>query len=206
MHKSVIFNDSAAESGFTLIEMMVTVAVLVILAMVAGPGLQEYVARSGMTSVRNDFSVALQRARSDAISRNTCVSICQLASASAGTCASAGELGNWHKGWIIHVNNSCTTVAPAVALPPDDIIAVRQAGNDRYRLTDKSQVAPASLLTFDARGTLVSGGASFEVTDAKDKGSPNARVIVINMQGRVAVRSFGALAQADGESVSAEDK
>ena len=205
MRKSVFFHGSGSAAGFTLIEVMVTVAVLVILAAVAVPGLQGFVARSGMTSIRNDFSVALQRARADAINRNTCVSICQLASGKQDTCAPSGERGNWHQGWIIHVNSACTSAAPAAALSADDIIAVRQPGSDRYLLTEKTKGTPATLMTFDARGTLVTGGITFQATDATVDESPNARDIVINMQGRVAVRPLGAESPAtDGETAVAE--
>lgn len=206
MRKSVFFHGRGLSSGFTLIELMVTVAVLVILATVAVPGLQDFVARSGMTSIRNDFSVALQRARADAINRNTCVSICQMASGKQNICAAPAEQGNWHRGWIIHVNNACATTAPTAALPAEDIIAVRQPGNERYRLIERTQGTPESLLTFDARGTLVTGGITFEATDASVDQSPNARNIVINMQGRVAVRAPDAeSSEVDGEETASTE-
>ena len=184
---------------------MVTVAVLVVLATVAVPGLQEYVARSGMAAIRNDFSVALQRARADAINRNTCVSLCQLAAGSQNTCAADG--GNWHEGWIVHVNAACNGLVPAGALPAGDIIAVRQPGNDRYQLTQVTQGTPDPLVTFDARGTLVTGGGRFRVADAKVTDGPNERDIVMNRQGRVAVQAKGDDAPAtDEETAEAKEE
>lgn len=203
MHESVIFHAPARTRGFTLIELMVTVAVLVVLATVAVPGLQEYAARSGMASIRNDFSVALQRARADAISRNTCVSLCQLAAGSQNTCAAAG--GNWHEGWIVHVNAACNGVVPTAALAAGDIIAVRQPGNGRYQLTQVINGTPDPLVTFDARGTLVTGGLTFRVADAKVTDGPNERDIVMNMQGRVAIQAKGKDSpKADVETAEAE--
>jgi len=162
---------------------MVTVAVVVILAAVAVPGLQAFIARSGMNAVRDDFAIALQRARLDAINRNTCVSMCQMDAPGSTTCQTdAAEVGNWHLGWITYVNDACT--APnGTALAAANVIAVREPGNPRYELQGNG----GSAVTFDARGTLVSGAGTFVVSDAKDEDSPHKREIVVSLQGRVAV-------------------
>lgn len=162
---------------------MVTVAVVVILAAVAVPGLQAFIARSGMNAVRDDFAIALQRARLDAINRNTCVSVCQMDGPGSTTCqTNAAEVGNWHLGWITYVNNACT--APnGTALAAADVIAVREPGNPRYELEGNGD----SAVTFDARGTLVSGAGTFVVSDAQDGSSPHKREIRVSLQGRVAV-------------------
>ena len=162
---------------------MVTVAVVVILAAVAVPGLQAFIARSGMNGVRDDFAIALQRARLDAINRNTCVSVCQMAGPGSATCQTdAAQVGNWHLGWITYVNNACT--APdGTALAAADVIGVREPGNPRYQLEGNG----GSAITFDARGTRVSGAATITVSDAQDENSPHKRDIVVSMQGRVAV-------------------
>lgn len=203
MRKSVLFHAFRRGQGFTIIELMVTVAVLVILASVAVPGLQEFAVRSGMASIRDDFAIALQRTRTEAISRNTCVSMCQLASGSQNTCAPAAERGNWHQGWVAFINNACSGVAPTAALPAGDIIAVRQPGNQRYELIDQSATAE-DVVTFDARGSLVSGSASYRVSDAKVTDSRHARDIVVSLQGRVAVQLVTKKSAAGSSTVSTQ--
>lgn len=203
MRKSVFFHASRRTRGFTLVELMVTVAVLVILATIAVPGLQEFAVRSGMASIRDDFSVALQRARTDAITRNTCVSICQLASGSTTTCAPAAQRGNWHQGWAIYMNNACTSVAPTGALPAGDIIAIRQPGNQRYQLLEDTDGAALGVATFDARGAMVSRAATFHVVDAQNEESPLARDIRLSPQGRVAI-VLPSDSGTEGGAVSAE--
>ena len=169
-------------NGFTLVELMVTVAVVAILAAVAVPGLQSFLAKSGMNSVRDDFAIALQRARLDAINRNTCVSVCQLAAAGGNQCAAAAAGGQWHQGWVTFVDADCSGTLAAAT----DVISVRQPGSARYTLRVRNG-GTVGLLTFDPRGTLVAGLATFEVRDAKVDNSPNGRDITVNWQGRVQV-------------------
>lgn len=171
------------QRGFTLVEAMVTVAVVVILAAVATPALQAFVARTGMNTVRDDFAIALQRARLDAISRNTCVSVCQLDAPGSAVCATT-NLGQWHRGWVVFVNDACGE-APSGDLPANDVILVREPGNPRYQVIDEG--ASAALVTFNPRGALVVGNATFEVTDAEEPDSTHRRDISLSLQGRVQV-------------------
>jgi type IV fimbrial biogenesis protein FimT len=169
------------QRGFTLVELMVTIAVVAILAAVAVPGLQAFVARSGMNGVRDDFAIALQRARLDAINRNTCVSVCQLAAAGGTQCATGAAVGQWHQGWVTYVDAACSG-----ALTAADVISVRQPGNARYTLQVGNGGA-VGVMTFDPRGALVAGVATFEVRDARDRNSPHGRDITVSRQGRVQV-------------------
>lgn len=182
------------QRGFTLVEAMVTVAVLVILATVAVPGLQAFNTRSGMNAIRDDLSIALQRARMDAINRNTCVSVCQLADGSTNTCASGNERGNWHQGWAVFVKADCSGSAPTAAIPAADLISVRQPGNPRFQALEKSDT---EIATFDPRGTLLGTWLSFRVQDEKNPSSDLARSITVTLQGRVGVAKVAAVTKKD---------
>ena len=174
------------QRGFTLVEAMVTVAVLVILATIAVPGLQAFATRSGMNAIRDDFSIALQRARLDAINRNTCVSICQLAAGSTNTCATTG-LGNMHAGWIVYRNEACSSAIPGAALANNVVVSVRQPGDARFTLRTN---LTNTVVAFDPRGALVGAAFTASVVDARDANSSLNRDIVVNRQGRVAIRPY----------------
>ena len=55
------------QTGFTLIELMITLVVLAVVATIATPAIQQIIARSAVTSATNDLVSALQVARSQAI-------------------------------------------------------------------------------------------------------------------------------------------
>jgi len=75
-------------SGFTLVELMVTVAVLAILVAIAIPNYRAFVLNSRMTAQANDFLTSLQLARSEAVKRNASVSMNAID-------------GDWANGWEI---------------------------------------------------------------------------------------------------------
>ena len=88
--KAGIRNDS----GFTLLEAMVTLAVAGILAIVAVPGMTNVYLDNRRTTIVNDFFSTVQIARSAAITRNQRVAVC--AAAVPTTCG-----GSWHQGVLV---------------------------------------------------------------------------------------------------------
>ena len=83
-------------AGFSLIELMVTVAVLAILVAIATPSFTAIINNNRLTSNANELVASLQLARSDAVARNTTVRLCR--SVDSATCVAATS-ATW-AGWI----------------------------------------------------------------------------------------------------------
>ena len=83
------------QSGFSLIELMVAVAIIAILAGVAAPSFLNMVAQNRLSSQTNDLSGAVQFARSEAIKRNQPITLCRAASATATECADGADWVHW---------------------------------------------------------------------------------------------------------------
>lgn len=83
--------------GFTLLELMVTIALLVILVSVAAPNFQTFMARNQLTAAANELMMSLQFARSEAIRQRRDTTICP---SSNGTSCLADK-NDWTMGWII---------------------------------------------------------------------------------------------------------
>lgn len=77
-----------AVAGFTLLELMVTVAVAAILATLAAPSFRQYILNQRIKSASSDLVSALSLARSEAITRNCKVNIVQTG-------------GSWIGGWTV---------------------------------------------------------------------------------------------------------
>src|SRR5512139_2321047 len=84
----------AGSRGFTLIELMTTITIVGILAMVAVPSFNEAALSSKLNTLANNFVASAQLARSEAIKRNSPVTLC--ASANGTSCG-----GNWRDGWVV---------------------------------------------------------------------------------------------------------
>ena len=83
-------------AGFTLIEVMVTVAVLAILAAVALPAMAGLINNNRLASQANDLVADIHLARSEAVRRNRIISLCRTTDGS--TCAAAN--GRWNQ-WLV---------------------------------------------------------------------------------------------------------
>ena len=77
-----------SSAGFTLIELMVTIAIAAIFAALAFPSFRDFIAGQRVKTASYDVSYMLTGARSEALKRNLNVIV-------------APETGGWQNGWII---------------------------------------------------------------------------------------------------------
>lgn len=99
------FRDS---SGFTLLELLVTLAVAAIVLVAGVPSYFSIVQNNRAATQANELVTALSIARSEAVRRGARVGICQ--SDDGTTCGSAG----WEQGWIVFVDGAASDTAPPV--------------------------------------------------------------------------------------------
>jgi type IV fimbrial biogenesis protein FimT len=90
-------------TGFTLIELMVAIAVLAVLLALAVPNFNDASLSARLNGFANSLVAAAQVARSEAIKRNSDVSLCvPKAPPDEDDCATSG---GWQQGWIVRTDD-----------------------------------------------------------------------------------------------------
>ncbi|WP_295174233.1 GspH/FimT family pseudopilin [Variovorax sp. SCN 67-85] len=148
--------------GFTLIELMVTIAVMAILLMVAVPSFDNVALGGKLGAYANNLVATMRLARSEAIKRNAAVTVCV---SNGGGCGSGG----WEQGWIVQaVDGTLIQRQPALA-----------AG---FKLTGSE-----ASLVFSPSGVGATA-ASFTVCRATPQMGWQERVVSISATGRPNVK------------------
>lgn len=186
--------------GFTLVELIIAIALLAIVVSLAVPAYSDFMARKRASAVTNDFLVDLNAARGEATRRRRnvvmCVrggsaATCDAASQNSGDCTCAAD-GQWESGWITFVDADADASLDASAT--DTIVGVHPPlpGGVTLRRT----VGAGNTVAFNSRGALAGTTAGFAVcvndapgTDDDADVLARARFINVALTGRAAVSS-----------------
>lgn len=167
------------QTGFTLIELMVTLAVAAILLTLAVPNFRDFLLNNRLTSVANEFIAAANLARSEAIKRGRNATLCvsNNSMSAAPTCTGGTD---WGDGWLVWVD-------------ADDSGGLN--GDERLRVGDSLDgtsvtfTGGVSTFRFDSRGA-VDNTDTLEICD--DRTGETGRQISVTATGRIEIdRTYG---------------
>ena len=143
--------------GFTLIELLVSVAVLVVVLSLAAPSFQKVIAAQRVKNASFDLFSALNYARSEAVKRNSSISLH----------AGASTNGAWNTGWRI-----------------DDGTTILRSWAATKNLTVTEQSGGATTVTYGRDGRLTTAVPKLEVRPTVTLTGVNARCVQVDLSGR----------------------
>ena len=163
------------KNGFTLLELMVTLAVVAILLSVGVPGFRGIIMDNRLVNEANQFVTAVNTARSAAVRYQRNATVCMTTNYSAAV-PSCGSSQDWSTGWIVWVDKDRDGATDA-----NEVIAVHEPVAGSITM----QTSSASAFTYNARGFSTTGADDVRMCD--DRSSETGRLIKVNNVGRTNV-------------------
>ena len=150
------------QTGFTLLELMVTLTIAGILTTMAVPNFRDFSMNNRLTTTTNDFVTTLALARSEAIKRGEGITICS--SDDMATCTAT----DWNLGWIVLVTSTNELLRAHEPIQP--AISITNADSN-----DSIEYRPTGFLN---------GGTANTFDFCDDRIGETGRQIVISGTGR----------------------
>lgn len=157
--------------GFTLIELMITIAVLAILVALAVPSFNQMVINNSVNRDRDTLFAFLLSARTEAIARGTRVSVCKSSNLTACSTTAA-----WTDGWIMFADLDGDGV---IDVGVDTPLRVNDALQSNISLV----YSGGNFVTFDSLGRPGTTNGTFNFTHSSGN-AKFSRSILISATGR----------------------
>jgi type IV fimbrial biogenesis protein FimT len=142
--------------GFTLIEMLVTLAIFAVLLMIAIPSMRPFLQSQSVKNASMDINSTAALARSEAIKRNTTIDV------------TANSATDWSQGWVVSQTTPAATIRKQPAL--GNIVITSSSGS----------------FSFDGNGRMTSTGSTFTIKPLNKAGSqPLCLTVTVGSTGRV---------------------
>ena len=162
----MIANFQKLSFGFSIIEVLIVVAIASILTAIAIPAFNVFMGSTRVSTVSNEFVSALNLARSEAIKRGGEVHVCR--SSDGATCVASGP---WGQGWLI-------------ADEDNNLIRVREGLREPSTFVGNGTLDTTPTITFGRDGRVqesVDGAGDFLQVQSMER----SMCIRINSAGRV---------------------
>ncbi len=157
--------------GFTLIELIILLAIVSILFRFGMPAFQDMIANNRMTTQINAMVSSFNLARSEAVKRNRNIVLCPN---NEGICA---KQPHWHNGWLMFVDNNFDR-----EFDDDEEIIYIEAAKENIEITSSRY---RRRVVFHALGSAAGSNASYVFCD--QRGPSKARAVILSNGGRARI-------------------
>lgn len=167
------------QQGFTMLELLIAIAILGILAAVSLPSFMDTLGRWSANSATRSLASSLNLARSESIKQGLDVSICPT---NTGTDCVANA---WNGGWIIFVDANGDADGAAGSIDAGDTII--RVYEPLSNMSVTTTPANTNLLEYDRKGFGANAAAVTMLICPMDGNDDNARQLIISLSGRARI-------------------
>ncbi|MDZ7841001.1 MAG: GspH/FimT family pseudopilin [Gammaproteobacteria bacterium] len=201
-------------SGFTLVELLITLVVAAVLLAWGVPSFNRFLERTTLTSETNTWVGVINHARNEAITRSDRVTVCRSqnpdacqgdANCDCGVTEAPGSPPNYHSGYLIFTstgNPQAINFRPGLG---NELIRTGRTQTDRITIRGNGQADNAFSFMPDgtldplnvdsagvtARHVICTTSDSGDLDAAQNSEASPARVVVISQTGRPRVDQLG---------------
>ena len=168
--------------GFTLIEALITVALLSVLLGVGIPSLTTLVRDNALVTETNHLIGDLNQARSEALKSSSRVILCRTANPNAVTPSCGGSNNVWETGWLVFEDADGNTTYDSGT---DRLIKVGNVASGD--VTVRANTAADTMIITANGASGESAVARFAICDSR--GAANGREVNVSLVGRAFLRT-----------------
>ena len=151
------------QNGFTLVEMLVTLSIVGILTAIAAPSFTSLIASQNIRISASMLQSSLLQARSEAIKRNTVVTV-------------SPNGGQWASGWTVTV------------LSGGEVVSSNNNSTQAVITAGTSTTLPANVQYNNAGRPSVGGGSTFKLSSSA---TSDIRCLNVNLSGMPMITASG---------------
>lgn len=163
------------QSGFTLIELVITVAIVGILAGIVAPSFISFIQDNRINAQMNNLIATINMARAEAATRRHIVTLC------ASTNGSDCNTTNWENGWIIFTDetgNGAIDGSDALVRYQEPLEGGNTLRESGFGFTSSGRII------FNVNGFMLGDGATAgTLTLCDNRGVSEAKAIIVNISG-----------------------
>ncbi len=179
--------------GFTLLEVVVVLAVIAILTSLAAPSFTSLIQSNAVSSNVNAFMADLRFARSEAIRRGGSVVMCRsdAPEAAAPSCNTLAGTNGWVSGWIIFEDRNNTAGNLNFTAGSDQLLKVQGPITNLDSIMESG--GASTKLEFTATGRMKSLASATSLQFGSNASMPNERqrFVCVNGSGRARIAGDG---------------
>ena len=157
-------------TGFTLLELMVTIAIMAILLAIGVPSFQSSLRSNRVATTSNELLASLSLARSEGIKSTRGGGVC--ASANGTSCGT-----DWNQGWMVWTEKDGDGT-----YDNDETVVRYSQGKPRLQVTGS-----AATVAFDGRGRI-EGGTAATIGVVPQGVTTPVRCVAVNITGQARVQ------------------